>query len=48
MIIGHGIDLQDMQAIEKAMTKRASFAKKVLTEKEYEVYSSFQGRRQLQ
>ena len=48
MIIGHGIDLQDMQAIEKAMTKRASFAKKVLTAKEYAIFSSFQGRRQLQ
>ena len=48
MIIGHGIDLQDMQAIERAMTKRTSFAKKVLTEKEYAILSSFQGRHQLQ
>lgn len=47
MIIGHGIDLQDMLAIEQAMLRRTAFAKKVLTEKEYEVFSSFKGNRQV-
>lgn len=47
MIIGHGIDLQDMLAIERAMTKRAAFAKKVLTKKEYEIFSGFEGKRQV-
>lgn len=47
MIIGHGIDLQDMLAIERAMTKRAAFAEKVLTKKEYEIFSGFEGKRQI-
>lgn len=48
MIIGHGIDLQDMVAIEQAMNKRPSFAKKVLTEKELAVFDQLKGQRQVQ
>lgn len=31
MIVGHGIDLQEISAIERAYDKHPSFAKKVLT-----------------
>ncbi|TWT10382.1 holo-ACP synthase [Streptococcus sp. sy004] len=34
MIVGHGIDLQEISAIEKAYDKRPNFVKKVLTPKE--------------
>lgn len=34
MIVGHGIDLQEISAIEAAYEKRSSFARKVLTEQE--------------
>lgn len=48
MIIGHGIDLQDMDAVKNAMEKRSTFAKKVLTEREYAIFSAYKGKRQVQ
>ena len=39
MIIGHGIDLQEIDAIKRAYEKNNRFAKRVLTEKN----SSFSG-----
>ncbi|MBJ7540576.1 MULTISPECIES: holo-ACP synthase [Streptococcus] len=41
MIIGHGIDLQEIDAIKRAYEKNNRFAKRVLTEKEFQVFSSF-------
>ncbi|HEL2523105.1 TPA: holo-ACP synthase [Streptococcus suis] len=48
MIVGHGIDLQEMEAIESARIKHQGFPKKILTEKEFERYQSLPGRRQLE
>lgn len=39
MIIGHGIDLQDIDAIKQAYEKNNRFAKKVLTDKEFHYFS---------
>lgn len=38
MIIGHGIDLQEIDSIAKAYTRNAKFAKRVLTEKEFSCF----------
>lgn len=48
MIIGHGIDLQDIAAIERAMEKRPRFVKKVLTKKEEDLFVQLKGRRQVE
>ena len=48
MIIGHGIDLQELAGIEAALAKRPSFAKKVLTEKEYDRFCQLSNRRQVE
>ena len=34
MIIGHGIDIEELSSIQQAYTKHARFAQKVLTEAE--------------
>ncbi|MGT2910318.1 holo-ACP synthase [Streptococcus cameli] len=47
MIIGHGIDLQEIKAIEKAMQK-PRFAEKVLTRAEQDVFASLNGKRKLE
>lgn len=41
MIIGHGIDLQEIDTIKRAYEKNNRFAKRVLTEKEFQVFSGF-------
>ena len=38
MIVGHGIDLQDIKAIERAHAKNIRVSQKVLTAKEFERY----------
>lgn len=38
MIIGHGIDLQEIDAIKRAYEKNNRFAKRVLTENELRVF----------
>ncbi|MGT2888122.1 holo-ACP synthase [Streptococcus didelphis] len=47
MIFGHGIDLQEVSAVEKANQRSPRFARKVLTPKEYETFQSFSGKRQV-
>lgn len=47
MIIGHGIDLQEISAIEKAYKRQPRFVQKVLTEKERAVFASYKGQRQM-
>lgn len=48
MIIGHGIDLQEIAAVERAMKKTPRFAQKVLTETEYFRFEGLNGKRQLE
>lgn len=48
MIIGHGIDLQEIAAIAVAMEGKPRFVEKVLTESERERFSSLSGRRQVE
>lgn len=47
MIVGHGIDLQEISAIKKAYDKRSTFAKKVLTEREFDKFQTLKGNRQM-
>ncbi|MFU2164312.1 holo-ACP synthase [Streptococcus pluranimalium] len=47
MIVGHGIDLQDISAIEAAYAKRSRFAERVLTPSELVKFRSLSGRRQM-
>lgn len=48
MIIGHGIDLQEISAIQRAVEKRSSFVKRILTPAELDRYAQLNGRRQLE
>lgn len=48
MIVGHGIDLQEIGMIERAMLKNARFAKRVLTPLEWEHFDQLSGKRQIQ
>ncbi|MGT2743713.1 holo-ACP synthase [Streptococcus plurextorum] len=48
MILGHGIDLQDISAIKRAFEKRQRFADKLLTEAEKELFQTFSGERRYQ
>ncbi|MFC3931933.1 holo-ACP synthase [Streptococcus dentapri] len=48
MIIGHGIDLQEISKIEAAYIKNSAFAKKVLTDLEYQRFTALQGKRQME
>lgn len=48
MIVGHGIDLQELAAIEKALAKQSGFAERVLTERELRRFSELKGRRQIE
>ncbi|MBF7094403.1 holo-ACP synthase [Streptococcus sp. HF-1907] len=41
MILGHGIDLQEISAIEKAYRRNQRFALKVLTPKELAVFNHY-------
>ena len=45
MIKGHGIDIEELAAIERAYLKNARFAKKVLTEAELSRFEELSGRR---
>lgn len=47
MIVGHGIDLQEISAVAKAYQRNPRFAAKVLTAKELERFESLPGQRQL-
>ena len=48
MIVGHGIDIEELASIENAVTRREGFAKRVLTPKELERFTSLKGRRQIE
>ncbi|MBJ8326413.1 holo-ACP synthase [Streptococcus pacificus] len=48
MIIGHGIDLQDVTAIQKVYEKNNSFLKRVLTSQEEAVFHQLKGKRQME
>ena len=48
MIVGHGIDIEELASIENAVTRREGFAKRVLTAKEMERFTSLKGRRQIE
>lgn len=48
MIVGHGIDIEELASIENAVTRREGFAKRVLTPKEIERFASLKGRRQIE
>lgn len=48
MIIGHGIDLQELTAIQEALQKHPRFVDKVLTSKEKEHFDKLKGKRQLE
>lgn len=48
MIVGHGIDIEELASIENAVTRREDFAKRVLTTKEMERFTSLKGRRQIE
>lgn len=47
MIIGHGIDLQEISTIEKAYKRNERFAQKVLTSKELAIFNNLTGKRQI-
>lgn len=48
MIVGHGIDIQELASIQNAVEKREGFAQRVLTDKEMERFASLKGRRQIE
>ena len=48
MIVGHGIDIEELASIQNAVEKREGFARHVLTDKEMERFSSLKGRRQFE
>ena len=48
MIVGHGIDIEELASIQNAVEKRKGFAQRVLTDKEMERFSSLKGRRQVE
>ena len=48
MIVGHGIDIEELASIQNAVEKREGFAQRVLTDKEMERFGSLKGRRQIE
>lgn len=48
MIVGHGIDLQDIASIEKAYHQKNSFANRVLTPNEMMQFDNLTGKRQME
>ena len=48
MIVGHGIDIEELASIQNAVEKREGFAQRVLTDKELERFASIKGRRQIE
>ena len=48
MIVGHGIDIEELASIQNAVEKREGFAQRVLTDKEMERFASLKGRRQVE
>ncbi|VTS14600.1 4'-phosphopantetheinyl transferase [Streptococcus pseudoporcinus] len=47
MIIGHGIDLQEISAIEQVYQRNPRFAQKVLTPRELAIFETYNSKRQI-
>ena len=47
MIRGHGIDLEELERIEKAYERNPRFAQRVLTEREFERFEELSGQRKI-
>ena len=48
MIVGHGIDIEELASIQHAVEKREGFAQRVLTDKELKRFANLKGRRQIE
>ena len=48
MIVGYGIDIEELASIERVVARHADFAKRVLTAKEMERFNSLKDRRQIE
>ena len=48
MIVGHGIDIEELASIQNAVEKREGFAQRVLTDKEMDRFTNLKGRRQVE
>ena len=48
MILGVGLDMVDIERIEKAHQKRATFSKRVLTKEEQIIFETLNGKRQIE
>ena len=48
MIVGHGIDIEELASIQEAVERKDSFAQRVLTDKEMERFTNLKGRRQIE
>lgn len=48
MIVGIGLDVVEIERIEKAYIRRNSFADRVLTEKELELFDGLTGKRKIE
>ena len=48
MIVGHGIDIEELASIQNAVEKREGFAQRVLTDKELKRFVCLKGRRQIE
>ncbi|HFU3984922.1 TPA: holo-ACP synthase [Streptococcus suis] len=48
MIIGHGIDLQEIDTIDQARRRHTNFPERILTERELKRYQELKNRRQLE
>ena len=48
MIVGYGIDIEELASIERVVARHADFAKRVLTAKEMERFNSLKERRQIE
>ncbi|MGT2866066.1 holo-ACP synthase [Streptococcus fryi] len=47
MIVGHGIDIEWIDRIEEAHRKSSNFSRRILTDKELDVFETLQGHRQM-
>ncbi|SFH92279.1 holo-ACP synthase [Pisciglobus halotolerans] len=48
MIVGIGLDITDIQRIKEAQERRVTFAERVLTEQEKNIFDGLKGRRQIE
>lgn len=48
MIVGHGIDIEEIASIQKAVERHAGFAQRVLTLSEFQRFESLKGRRKME